>query len=260
MSNIAPFNRPSEALFDEQILLQGDESFDEVCSKLPCHIDFVLNGSDQHLKLSERLAQHLTPEWANSKATFKLRKDKVAQQDAMRASGMPYIPQVCIPCPLEDNDFGHYLSDMTFPVFAKPVNGGGSIGIFKANSFSEFQNKMKSVPRMVNFDPITHYLVQPFIADQEIIIDSFSVQGKHEISNIFSYYKSFYHSSPVYRYVGSVDDASISQQAFQFVSDVLNVCSYENGFAHTNTFAIMRRFSDHGSAPELKSFPRRLNY
>ena len=27
-----------------------------------------------------------------------------------------------------------------------------------------------------------------------------------------------------------------------------------------NTFAIMRRFSDHGSAPELKSFPRRLNY
>ena len=46
---------------------------------------------------------------------------------------------------------------------------------------------------------------------------------------------------------------AVLQEAWQAVRNKLLLVG-------VNTFAIMRRFSDHGSAPELKSFPRRLNY
>ncbi|WP_116963455.1 ATP-grasp domain-containing protein [Fastidiosibacter lacustris] len=234
MSNIAAFNQPAAHLFDRQIHLHGEQNVDTAIEALQnFRIDFVLNGCDQHLPFAEELARRLTPNTANKLESLHLRESKFLQQQAMAASGMPAIQQMLFDCTIPEYEA---VIPFNYPVFAKPANGGGSIGIFMAKTYEELIEKLKSSPKMVNFDPIHHYLIQEYIEGKEVVIDSFSVKGRHYISNIFTYRKNYYLGSPVYRTIEPIYDHGLRNQVISFVENVLNACDYQNGFAHTELF------------------------
>lgn len=232
MSQIAEFNRPARNLFDRQIHIRH-ESMEEIIALIDEPVDFVLNGSDQHVQLCEQIAAILTPALANNPLTYLKRGNKFQQQEALREHDLPHIKQVLIHRRYPEYD---HLDKLTFPVFAKPLNGGGSIGIFKASTRAEFTEKMAAVPEMVNFDPIDQYLVQEYVTGTEIIIDACSYQGNHTFSHVFTYKKQLMNGVPVYRTIETLDNLTLVNEAIGFARQVLNACEYENGLSHIELF------------------------
>lgn len=232
MSNITEFNRPGKHLFDRQIHIK-EENLDEIILKIDEPIDFVLNGCDQHLSLCEKIAKIITPCQANNPENTQIRESKFHQQEAMKKSGYSNIKQALIK--RKEPDYS-ILSDFHYPVFAKPVNGGGSIGIFKASNLLELAEEIEKAPVMVNFDPIEYYLIQEFVEGREIIIDAFSYEGNHTFSHVFTYQKKDIKNAPVYRTIETLDDSELIEKAIAFATNVLNICEYQNGFSHIELF------------------------
>lgn len=247
MSNIAEFNRPAKNLFDKQIHIK-DESIETILTMINEPIDFVLNGCDQHVGFCEKIAFALNASLANNPESYLKRESKFFQQEAMKEQGLPHIKQVLMS--REAPDF-NLLNDFSYPVFAKPANGGGSIGIFKASSFDDFVTKFNQAPRMVNFDPIENYLVQEFVDGTEIIIDAFSHNGNHAFSHVFTYQKKLVKGTPVYRTIETLDDSDLTHQALEFAKGVLNACEYHNGFSHIELF-----YTSHGDFKLIELNPR----
>ena len=247
MSNIAEFNRPSKQLFDRQIHIKN-ESIDEIIALISEPVDFVLNGCDQHIHLCEQIANVLTPSLANNDKTSIIRGNKFHQQEAMKNHSFPYIKQVLISRKNPDYDL---LKNLTFPVFAKPLNGGGSIGIFKALTIAEFSEKLAQAPEMVNFDPIDYYLVQEYVTGIEIIIDACSYKGIHTFSHVFTYQKNLINGIPVYRTIETLDDITLVNKAIDFAKKVLTACEYENGLSHIELF-----YTDKGEFRLIELNPR----
>src|SRR3990167_965366 len=234
MSLISAFNRPGNHLFDRQIHLHSTDVNDIVAS-INEPIDFVLNGSDQHLALAEQLMEILTPSLANDINTINMRVSKYHQQQAMQEAGLPATAQW-----LFDQAHPDYasLQRLTYPVFAKPVNGGGSIGIFKAESADELEKKLKDAPKTVNFEPITHYLIQEYIDAKEVIIDVFSAAGQHYISQVYTYTKTFYRGAPIYRTLQPIEDQDQLEAIVTFCKKSLDACGYRTGFSHIELFQL----------------------
>lgn len=247
MSNIAAFNRPSAQLFDRQIHLHH-ESLDEIIALIDEPIDFVLNGCDQHVPFCEQLASILTPALANNPQTSAIRGNKFQQQEAMKKHHLPYIKQLLIS---REKPAYDQLQELTFPVFAKPLNGGGSIGIFKALTVADLTHKLAQSPAMVNFEPIDYYLVQEYVTGSEIIIDACSYQGNHSFSHVFTYKKHLINGVPVYRTIETVEDVVLTQAAIDFARKVLMACAYDNGFSHIELF-----YTDNGEFRLIELNPR----
>ncbi|GIB73308.1 ATP-grasp domain-containing protein [Vibrio cholerae] len=237
LEKIMPFNRPSKDVFDRQIHINTDD-IDNIISQIDEKIDFVLNGSDQHLGLCEKIAYKLTPELSNNPVTSHYRNEKYTQQELMKTNGHNSIKQMLVDV---SNILYSDLEKLEYPVFAKPSNGGGSIGIFKANTVEELYQKLVDAPRMVNFDEITHYLVQEFISGEEVIIDTFSHCGLHHIGHVYSYTKSNFMNVPVYRTITSITEPEILSKAEKFALEVLRCCEVDNGFSHIELFYIREK-------------------
>ncbi|WP_299495075.1 ATP-grasp domain-containing protein [uncultured Shewanella sp.] len=234
LDNIMPFNRPGKNLFDRQICIEN-EDVDAVIDKIGEKIDFVLNGSDQHLNLCEKISKKITPSLSNDPQTSHYRNDKFSQQELMKKNNFNSIEQILVDMSdLEVIDF----SRLSYPVFAKPSNGGGSIGIFKADDPVELKEKLESAPQIVNFDPITHYLVQEYINGDEIIIDAFSHAGNHHIGHIYTYTKSTYKNVPIYRTMSTITHREMLEKASEFTRKVLDCCLVGNGFSHIELFYV----------------------
>lgn len=235
MSNISEFNRPKKDLFDLQIHIK-DETIEQIIYKLANEsIDFVINGSDQHVAFSEKIAEKITPNYSNDASTSSFRQSKFLQQEIMKKCGLNYIKQTTIDV-VSDNFNTNDLKDLNYPVFAKPENGGGSIGIFKALNYDDLIEKLGKAPKMVNFDRIDKYIVQEFINGDEIIIDTFSIGGVHKISNVVTYTKKLVYGAPVYRTVELIYDDEIRNKAIELTKKILNCCGVLNGFSHVELF------------------------
>lgn len=234
MENLLPYSQLDKHLFDRQIHLQG-KTVDDTIALINEPVDFVINGSDQHLHLTEQIAQVLTPETANDLSTSVLRSNKYQQQEALKHAGMPAIAQVVVN---KHNPDLNLLKHLSYPVFAKPLNGGASIGIFKADDAQTLLQKLKHAPDIVNFEAIDAYLIQEYITADEIVVDLFSVKGKHYISHLYTYTKSDYLGTPIYHSLDSLPQDTTAYQAMAFAKQVLDACDFMNGFSHIELFSL----------------------
>lgn len=232
MDLISEFNRPKSNVFDRQIHI-SNESLDEILEIINEDVDFVLNGSDQHLEFCETLANKITPKLSNDLNDLYKRKTKFSQQETLDSKKYKKINQVLIN---RDNPNYEVVNCLKFPVFAKPENGGGSIGIFKAENMLELKKGIEKSPKIVNFDRVDNYLIQDYICGDEVIIDGFSYNGKHYFSNVATYKKKNINGTPVYRTIENINDSKVVDKVLEFTSNILNDIGYKNGFSHTELF------------------------
>lgn len=232
LNDIAEYNRPSKELFDEQIYIDDIDS-DLILKLSDTSFDFVINGTDQHLHITESIASKITPSLSNDVNYSHYRADKYYQQECMRKNGYNSIKQIRI-------DLDHFddtiLKNVKYPVFAKPVNGGGTIGAFKANNKEELIKNLSNAPKVINYEKIKKYLIQEYIDGIEIAVDTFSVNGIHSISHVTKYNKILYKDGPIYISAQIVVDSEMITKCSNFARNVLNACKYENGFAHIELF------------------------
>ncbi|MGL6258251.1 ATP-grasp domain-containing protein [Vibrio sp. WXL210] len=193
--------------------------------------DYILCGTDDSLELTELLTESLLPEFASDKSTLYKRVDKYNQQEALKAAGLPYVPQVEINI---DNIDNAIVENLAYPVFAKPRYGHGSIGVFQANNLDELLagfNKAKGT----KIFSVDDYIVQEFIEGEEYFIDSFTVNGEHYICGVCQYrIKNQY----FFQSIDVINDPALLQALTGFTAKTLDAIGFHNGFCHTEVFQL----------------------
>jgi biotin carboxylase len=229
------FRAKSEFL-DKQIYL---DTFDieQVLSVLsPYKIDFILNGYDDSLLVTEDIIKKLIPLYNNDENTRKCRSNKFEMQEAFKAKGLPYIKQIKIDCNREEFISMKIHEAIGFPCFAKPVLGAASIGASFCNSYEDLVEKLKHKQRTVTNQLMDEYIVQEVIEGEEVFVDTFSVNGEHYVSSVQTISKKKIDNSPCYRTERLVYDKEIWTKAGSLVKKALDACGIRTGFSHTELF------------------------
>ncbi|MGF1740292.1 ATP-grasp domain-containing protein [Vibrio profundum] len=212
-----------------------DMTPDECLALIDEPIDYVLNGTEDSIPLSDYLASKLTPQYQNNADTQHKRGTKYGQQNALKEAGLKAIEQIKIAC--TDINIA-FASNLIYPLFAKPVLGAGSEGAFKAESSVELIRKLKNAPSSGIYGLNDMYLLQEYITGEEYCIDSFSCNGEVYFSGVFKYRRDRSTDVPIYESVDMVTDAILCKKIKAYIRDVLNACDVRNGFAHTEIFQL----------------------
>src|SRR6185437_1735689 len=230
-----------KTLFDQQITDLSNDAKRIIDSLGNAKFDYIINGFETSVKLSDQLAQYYTPQYANNPDTYKLRCDKYKMHNALKKSGMPHIQQNIFDTKIdrlrEIKDYG-----LEYPVFVKPLYGAASFGANKIENQHELHAYFKDAAKHNNFvqtdESRGKVLISEYINGVELFVDTFSMAGQHHISTIQRYYKEYYNGRPVYRYCELERDEEIKQKITKIINQVLDVTGYKNGFAHTEFFLL----------------------
>ncbi len=135
--------KPSALYFDRQIYI-ANSSIEECLLQLKNEtIDYVLNGCEKSVEIAEQLIHKLTPQYSVDLSSSNIRSQKYLQQISLEQHGLPAIKQIQV----NRNKIELQLLDtLTYPVFCKPSNGLGSIGVFKATSGNDVLTQLKTCP------------------------------------------------------------------------------------------------------------------
>jgi len=233
------YDAPNESYFDQQIYVKQASSFDQIIANIPdMHFDFILNGTDESLSLTEMIIGRLKPELENSVELSSARVDKFSMQEQFGVAGLPYIKQIRIDS-ADANKLNEYK--LWFPCIIKPVLGGGSVGVFLCNDKEELSANIIAANKLITAmsEPIDKYIIQEVIQGQEIFVDTFSVNGIHYVSSVHTIHKETIGDSVAcYRYEVLIDSKDIWDKSANLVKAALDACGFKNGFNHTELFLL----------------------
>lgn len=222
--------------FDECICIKN-ASVDQILNRLyNYNINFVLNGCDQTVKLCEELSNKICPDKSNNLETSYIRASKYNQQNALAKLGLPIIKQHKIDCSqMIDDDV---LDGLSYPIFAKPVKGAGTIGAGKANTKEELLKILKTRPKSIFFEDTNEYIIQEYLYGDELVVDTFSAEGKHFIANIYTYSKETLNNLSIYRQISILNNQLVRQQLSEFAYKCLDACEIKFGLSHLEFFQL----------------------
>jgi biotin carboxylase len=230
---------PDKSYFDQQVYVKQDSSFDQIIASIPdMSFDFILNGTDESLTLTEMIITKLKPELANLPELSYSRVNKFSMQEQFRVAGLPYIRQVR--ADLADMATLD-VDNLWFPCILKPVLGAASIGVFLCGNKEELISNMMAANKLLTLmsEPIDKYIIQEVIYGQEIFVDTFSTDGVHYVSAIHTIYKETIGDSVAcYRYEVLIDSQDIWSKSANLVKAALDACGFRNGFNHTELFLL----------------------
>lgn len=223
--SIDDYSKPQRDFFDKQLFMSKQQNINDVCEILKdFKPDYIINGAEESTELTDKISLKILPNFSNQKESSKLRFDKYLMQESLRRSRLPHILQIkTTPNQINFDE----LRKWSYPLFIKPNQGYGSINAFKINNFDELTIKVNQL------QPDEEYLIQEFIHGVEYIVDTFSINKEHYLSNVMVYNKSFYNKNPRYRYADVVTDAKLIRKIEQFIFCVLDCLDFQNGMAHS---------------------------
>lgn len=238
------YTRPDPSFFYEQHYCDAD--VESVLSQVKGkNFEFVLNGSESTVRLSDQLAARLTPGLGNDTATSDVRMDKDAVHQQLAKCGLSHIRQKLVPAEIGSVESVVKNGKFDYPFFLKPLRGVGSKGAMRIGSHNElvayFDTARISTLRddLIVFcegEPLDHLLIGEFIDGEEYFVDSFSIKGKLHISSIQRYNKHHIDGFPIYRYYELVREPHLIESISNYLAKCFEALGYRNGFAHTELF------------------------
>jgi len=123
-----------------------------------------------------------------------------------------------------------------FRVILKPNMGAGSDDVHLCKNMEEVEKTFNSVNGKLNSLGLKNdgVLVQEYLDGDEYVIDTVSINGKHEITSLWVYDKREVNNR-FNVYFGSfpmVNDSDLSQRLINYVYQVLDALDFQNGPAH----------------------------
>ncbi len=244
VSALAPYLRPHPDYFDEQILVGSRRVEDILAAVGERGVDYVLNGDEGSVDVTDQVAHHLTPGLGNDPATSALRMDKLLMHQAVASRGLAHIRQQRLGPDGVDLD-GADIADVRWPCFIKPARGMGSKGVAKLTSHADFVSYFDTIDIVDLLGKIgtatpdesaLTFLLCEFVEGTECFVDTFSHLGTHYIASVQHYRKVMVDGSPIYRYAELETDRELASRVGDYVCDVLTSVGVQNGFAHTEVF------------------------
>lgn len=232
---IPAYFQPALNLFDKQIYIETTDTQLLAKTVSSYDIDFILNGSDDSLLITEKIIEHLLPHYNNDQNSIVCRNDKFTMQETFKTHHLPYIKQLKIT--LDDQLALSKISDVIgFPCFIKPVLGAASIGASYCYTYQDLMEKLKIQLYTATHQLMDEYIVQEIIQGEEIFVDIFSVDGQHYVSSVQTITKEEINGTSCYRTETLIYDNTLWQKAVDIVKKALDACGFRNGFTHTELF------------------------
>ena len=118
------------------------------------------------------------------------------------------------------------IASIGYPMFAKPINGCGSLGIFKISNYRDLDFFLAEKHNDI-------FIIQEFLKGNEYFVDMVSYKGIHYVSMVGRYDKELINNIPVYISAESVPFTSVeAKAAINYIRKILDCIGWENGLTH----------------------------
>ncbi|MCW5253648.1 ATP-grasp domain-containing protein [Streptomyces sp. SHP 1-2] len=196
----------------------------------------VLAGAESGVELADRLTERLLPDQANTPALAAARRDKGAMARALRAAGVPVIPQICTDDATAVRDWiareGLHGRDLV----VKPPRSGSTDGVTRVRAGADwrvpFDAQLGRINQWHNLND--RMVVQEYARGTEYVVDTFSHRGRHTVADVCRYGKTDNGGQmAVYERLTwtAPDDPAVPVLA-RYAEAVLDAVGLRNGAAH----------------------------
>jgi biotin carboxylase len=196
----------------------------------------VIPGAESGVTLADHLAARLVPARANDPALIDARRHKGAMVSALRAKGVPSIRTVCTSAPEEAARWVSREGLDGCDLVVKPATSGGTEDVTLLPGGVGLDATMRRLLGKVNVLglPNREVLVQERLRGTEYVVDTFSHDGRHTVTNVCRYRKVANGSHfAVYESVEFLPyDADGNAGLIAYVEQVLDALGVRFGPAH----------------------------
>ena len=206
-------------------------------------VTVILPGTEYIIEIADRISDELGLVFHNPIKTIGRRRNKSAMLEYLHGMNIAVPPTEFINLTPEnlDEQLSELGNKFNFPVFVRPCLSGGSFNIRRCDQFDELKstcNELATKRYALSSENVNRVIVQEFIDAPEYAINVFSQNGKHIITGVWQYTKSYKSGNiPIYERASSVILDPKKQLKLQnFIDTVLNALDYHNGFSHIEVF------------------------
>jgi biotin carboxylase len=240
-ASISDYSKPDPDDFDQQIFAGTDDVRGMIEALGDKKFDYILNGSDGSVAVTDRLAEALNITLRNSSETSIYRENKYWMHKRLEQAKLNHIKQIIFD--YTDNDISDLLSSLEFPCFIKPLSGAASIGARKIATASEMRQYFseldmaefrKKIASFAKDENAAKFLIGEYVNGDEYVIDTFSHAGIHHLSSVQRYSKKEINKAPMYRAIEVVPESDPHWiHIVEYTRQCLGAIGLDNGFAHS---------------------------
>lgn len=200
----------------------------------PYDIKAIIPGADFGVDLVDKLNTLLKLPGNSSETTYK-RRDKFAQQEALKNAGLRYIKSRVVSS--LDEALAFFEETGCDTVVLKPLSGAGSVGMHICTNKSEITNcvLMELSNKDVFGSENKNLLIQEYISGIEFVVNTASSDGVHMLTDMWVYNKiKLNDEGNVYDYIKLLVDISPKHRNLvQYAFNVLDTVEFKYGPCHT---------------------------
>ncbi|GGU81679.1 hypothetical protein GCM10010260_12670 [Streptomyces filipinensis] len=151
----------------------------------------VLPGAEIGVELADRLAEQITPDLANVPALSSARRHKGDMAEAVAASGLATIRTLCTATPESVPEWIARSGLEGADLILKPAKSAGTDGVTMAPGGAGWSEAFHGIIGATNCLGLRNeeVVVQECVTGTEYVIDTFSVDGRHDILDVARYGK-----------------------------------------------------------------------
>lgn len=220
--------------FATSVVWQGADD-DVVRQLLDLRPRGVIAGCESGVELAERIAPQVVPQLCNDPLLAGARRHKGDMAAAVARHGLPVIPQVTTSDAGEVAEWITTLPSHVVDLVIKPPKSASTDGVTRVGTRDwrgTFETILGSVNRLglVN----TELVVQQYVVGTEYVVDTFTFDGRHTVTDLCRYRKIPGGASvAVYDTMEWVDPADpVVNVLVTYASDVLTAVGLRFGAAH----------------------------
>jgi hypothetical protein len=193
----------------------------------------VLAGSESGVTLANQLAARLSLPH-NDPDLEVARRDKQQMLQVIENAGLA-VPQSYVVS--EEAELERVLAKLsTFPVMVKPKDSAGSDGCAMCHDSAEAVAAFRSIKGVINYMGVENVevLVQEFVHGPQYIVDTVSVEGRHQLTDVFRYRIDNLAGKPVIRNsILRVELTADERSAVDYTLSCLTALGIRNWAAHS---------------------------
>jgi len=152
----------------------------------------VIAGCETGVEFAEALAEAVLPGAGNVAALGPARRDKWAMAEAVRQAGIPHLRQLATDDPDLIDRWLSYEGLEGAPLVLKPPKSGGTDDVHLVRSGGDWRSVFDHINGRVNKLGIRNQavLVSELAEGVEVLVDSYSVDGRHGLVDVCRYDKA----------------------------------------------------------------------
>lgn len=200
-------------------------------------VEHVYYGCEYVISFTDILGQMMGVGYNNPKSA-EARSNKYAMQEALSRSNCDIPKQRLITNEPSDQELAEITADIKFPLVLKPTNAMCSIGVQVINGLEELK-KYNVAQHVKSYGSL---VAQQKITGDEYFVDTFSVDGKHQVSLVAKYEKEVFKGDFLYRTITALTPGdSTHTLVSNYLCSVLDALELKHGFGHSELFLTQER-------------------